>query len=104
MSIQQNYNRFFVLCAVALANGNHICWSSSDETHHQPCIKRSSQLLQCCFLSHCWTLNFKYRKTALLNFAKSDLKHFDERNIDEMLVSAFILFYIVCLFCLVALL
>ena len=44
----------------------------------------------------------KLEALALLNF---DSKNFDKRNVGKMLVKALIfLFYIVCLFCLVALL
>ena len=48
-----------------------------------------------------------YRKTGNFGVVKlwwNLIQNFNERNVDEMLVKAFILFYIVRLFCLVALL
>ena len=41
VSLQQNNTRFFELCAVTLAPGNHNCWSSSGEIHRQPFTKRN---------------------------------------------------------------
>ena len=50
------------------------------------------------------SINFCYITVKLKTLGKPDLKKFDERNINEMLVKALIFVYVVRLFCLVALL